>query len=502
MQKRIIAFVTAIVLLVTCLAGCSSNNEDNVPNAAETTAAKKTDDGTFKLSYTQADSLDPFKAATQNNQILADLVFESLFDLTEGYEATTNIATGYAFTDSRTLRVDLNPQLEFSNGEKITAADVLYSTNAAMKSDAYGNSLEPVSYAEISGNSIVFHLKYADPYAINLLTYPIASTKDDEDGFPIGSGRYVYKNSDDGVVLKANISEDFNPYITTIHLVNIAAADSIDNAVNIGNISYAFRDLSADISKRLSCAKKTVSMNNLIYLGINSYSGITSDAGIRRAVSLAVDRTVLAESAYSGYAVPAQSPFNPDFKSIENIKLFEAKADTATARQTVNQSGYGSDKLKLRLLVNLNENRGIAANLIKSQLEAVGFSVTVEKVNYTEYIRKIENTEFDLYIGEIKLGDDMNLYPFFDSSGAARYGFDDKKLQSDDLYTKYLDGEEELGKFILAFNEEMPYIPLIYKKGMICYSKAMNGDMQGYYGNYFSNIDSWNFIVDDETDNN
>ena len=110
--------------------------------------------------------------------------------------------------------------------------------------------------------------------------------------------------------------------------------------------------------------------------------------------------------------------------------------------------------------------------------------------------------EFDLYIGEIKLGDDMNLYPFFDSSGAARYGFDDKKLQSDDLYTKYLDGEEELGKFILAFNEEMPYIPLIYKKGMICYSKAMNGDMQGYYGNYFSNIDSWNFIVDDETDNN
>ena len=48
----------------------------------------------------------------------------------------------------------------------------------------------------------------------------------------------------------------------------------------------------------------------------------------------------------------------------------------------------------------------------------------------------------------------------------------------------------------------MPYIPLIYKKGMICYSKAMNGDMQGYYGNYFSNIDSWNFIVDDETDNN
>ncbi len=501
MQKRIIALIIAVSLLVTCISGCSSNNENNEPNAAETTTAKKTDDRTFKLSYTQADSLDPFKAATQNNQILADLVFESLFDLTEGYETTTNIATGYAFTDSRTLRVDINPQLKFSNGEKITADDVLYSTKAAMKSAAYGNSLEPVSYAEASGNSVIFHLKYADPYAVNLLTYPIASTKDDEDGFPVGSGRYIYKNSDDGVVLRAAESDEFDPYITTIHLVNIAAADSIDNAVNIGNISYAFRDLSTDISKRLSCAKKTVSMNNLIYLGINSYSGITSDANIRRAVSLAVDRTVLAESAYSGYAVPAQSPFNPDFKSIENIKLFETKADTATAKQTVNRSGYSSDKLKLRLMVNYNENKVIAANLIKSQLEAVGFSVTVEKVSYKEYISRIENSQFDLYIGEIKLGDDMNLYPFFDSSdGAARYGFDYKKLNSDDLYTKYLEGEEELGKFILAFNEEMPYIPLIYKKGMICYSKAMNGDMQGYYGNYFSNIDSWNFNTDDETE--
>lgn len=497
MQKRIIAFIMAAAVLVTCFAGCSSNTNGDLPQASETTTAKKTDDSTFKLSYTQADSLDPFKAKTQNNQILADLVFESLFDLTEGYEATTNIATGYAFTDGRTLRVDINPQLTFSNGEKITAEDVAYSTRAAIKSDAYGSALGVISYVDVSGNSVIFHLKYENPYVINLLTYPIASMQDDDDGFPIGSGRYVYRNSDSGVVLRAVEGDDFNPYITTIHLVNIAAADSIDNAVNIGNISYAFRDLSADVSKRLSCAKKTVSMNNLIYLGINSYSGITADAKIRRAISLAVDRTVLAESAYSGYAVPAQSPFNPDFKSIENVRLFESAADTATARQSVNQSGTNDVRLNLRLLVNLNENRVTAANLIKTQLEAVGFNVTVERVNYTEYIRRIENTEFDLYIGEIKLGDDMSLYPFFDSSGAARFGFDDKNLQSDDLYTKYLTGEEELGKFILAFNEEMPYIPLVYKKGMICYSKAMNGDMQGYYGNFFANIDSWNFNSDE-----
>ena len=251
--------------------------------------------------------------------------------------------------------------------------------------------------------------------------------------------------------------------------------------------------MSADTSKRLSCAKKAINMNNLIYLGVNSYSGITADAQIRKAISLAVDRTVIAESAYSGYATPATSTFNPNFKAVENINLFSLNADVNTARQTISQSSYAGKSLNITILVNNNENRRAAANLIKSQLEAVGFTVTIDRQNYSDYIRKIENNNFDLYIGEVKLGDDMSLYPFFDESGGTRYGIDTKDMSCDDLYTKYLSGDEELGKFILAFNDEMPYIPLVYKKGMICYSKALNGDMQGYYGNFFSNIESWNF---------
>ena len=59
------------------------------------------------------------------------------------------------------------------------------------------------------------------------------------------------------------------------------------------------------------------------------------------------------------------------------------------------------------------------------------------------------------------------------------------------LYKAYINNGGELGKFILSFSNEIPFVPVVYRKGVICYSKAMHGDMQGYYGNFFANIDDW-----------
>lgn len=497
MKKRILALILAISFIATCFVGCSGNaNDDGEQIIVEETTAKPTDDSNFKLSYTQADSLDPFKATSQNNQLLASLVFEPLFNIDDSYEVTNNIASGYSFIDSKTIKVDIKPQLVFSDSTPIGTDDVEFSIKAAMKSEAYGSKLTAFKSVEaFDSSSVYIYLNYEDPYAVNLLTFPICSINDDENGFPIGSGRYKYSTKNGDTVLVQNPQRtDYDPYITTINLVNIAAADSIDNAVNIGNISFAFRDMSYDTSKRFSCATKPINMNNLIYIGVNSYSGITSNPQIRKAISTAVDRSVIAESAYSGYATPAASTFNPNFKSVENVKIFSDTADSTTARQTLLQSGYTDSELSISILVNYNENRRAAANLIKTQLESAGFHVTIDLENYGNYMEKIRYSNFDIYIGEVKIGDDMCLYPFFSSEGGARYGIADERMECDELYSAYLSGEEELGKFILSFNDEMPYIPLVYKKGMICYSKALNGDIQSFDNNLYSNIDSWNFI--------
>ena len=42
----------------------------------------------------------------------------------------------------------------------------------------------------------------------------------------------------------------------------------------------------------------------------------------------------------------------------------------------------------------------------------------------------------------------------------------------------------------------MPFIPLVYRRAMICFTKTMNGDVQGNYYDCFSNIEDWYFEAD------
>ena len=179
MAKKIFAFIMAAVLACTALAGCTAQKDADTAKKNITTTKKVTDDSNFKLSYTQADSLDPFKSKTQNNQVLSSLVFESLFDIDENWESVPNIATKYEFSDGKTLKVSFNPSLTFSDGSPIESDDIIYSFNAAKKSPAYKNSLKYIGSASAGAdNTIVFYLKKANPNAVNLLTFPIASTND------------------------------------------------------------------------------------------------------------------------------------------------------------------------------------------------------------------------------------------------------------------------------------------------------------------------------------
>lgn len=496
MIKRIALCLLAAALAAVSLSACSAAQEEegSTQPATQVETEIAQDTSSFKLSYSKPDSLNPFESETLNNQIVQNLVFDSLFVLDEAYEAQPSIASGYSYTDSTTLEVTIMSGIEFSTGEKLDATDVVNSFTKAKESPRWKNSLKYITSAsEVSDTVIRFKLRWANPYAHNLLTFAIASSNTDDNGYPVGSGRYKFGEGDGEVYLEVNEKhKDFAPHITRIPLINITSSESVENAVNIGNISYAFRDMSENTKAKIQCNKKAVNMNNLVYIGVNCTAGITADPNIRKAISLAVDRDTIVKSAYRGYARSALSVFNPASALGKDTQLFTATADVAAAKQAISQSSYAS-ALKLEILTSNNESKVAAAQLLKQQLEAAGFTVTIDKEGSANYEKKVFSNAFNIYIGEVKLPGDMSLESFYTRNGWTAAGIDFANSKTYSSYWGWLDGSNELGKFVLDFSEEMPFIPLLYRQGMLCYSKSMHGDMQGYEGNYFSNIEDWYF---------
>lgn len=498
MIKKLISVVTALVLCFS-LAACGAKKSEGpapVSVQSETTSFHEIDTSSFKLSYSKSDSLNPFSSKTLNNQVLQTLVFEGLFILDEQWEAENVLAESYEYTDSETLTVKLKQGVTFSNGKPLKAENVVYSFNQAKDSPHWSAALSCFSSASEEGDyEVKFRLSRPNPEAHKLLTFAVVKKDSDKKGYPIGSGRYKFGEGDGLVYLEKNekYREEFSPHFSKLILVNITAEESIENAVNIGNISFAFRDMSSGSKNKIQVNKKPVSLNNLVYIGINNESGITKNEYIRQAIALAVDRETLVKSAYRGYAKSALSVFNPASALGRQSRIFASKAKLDEAKRAIAQSGLDESELKLDILTSNNEGKANAAQLLKQQLEAAGFKVTINKEKSSEYKSKIKSKSFNIYIGETKLTGDMSLNSFFTNGGSTSYGINNGESKCAASYSGYLNGENEIGSFILDFSQELPFIPLLYRQGMICYSNGLRGDMQGYADNCFSNIEDWYF---------
>lgn len=491
MTKKILSMLFVLMLGASVFAGCSKK----APPVAEAPVTQPTtqivaDTTSFKISYTQSDSLNPYESDTMNNTVAQDLVYEPLFRPDESLDVQPEIASSYSYPDANIVDITLVSGLKFSNGDPLNASAVVTAFENAKKSPLWGSSLAPISSAQaLSDTAVRFNLSYKNEYAHQLLTFPIAKTVEGEK-YALGSGRYMFTEGDGNVYaeLNENYKEDFNPRFVRIQLVNIPSTDSINNALNIGNISYAYRAPGADDISSLKCNKKRVNQNNLVYIGMNSASGAGSNENIRKAVSLAVDRDTLVKSAYQGCAKSASSIYHPSSKLGRETQMFSTKADTAGAKQAIAKSGYSNPTLTL--LVNGNKLRVAAARLVKQQLEAVGFSINVRQLDEEAYLSALSSGSYDLYIGETKIPGDMRLSGFFSDSGATAYGIDQKSSCAT-AYGEYINGDREIGGFTLEFSNCMPFAPLVYRDGIICYSKAIHGNIQGCYGDFFSNIEDW-----------
>lgn len=512
MKRALIIFLCAVLLCLS-LCSCKTETSPSVSESSESSAEQTTEalpqTQAFKavIGYYSSDSLNPYTTKSRTNQCIAPLVYDSLFRVSENYEALPSLAESIEI-DGKKVTVALKSGLSFSDGNAVTAADVAYSFVLAKSSPLYSDRLSNVASCTDSADTLIFTLSTPDIFVASCLDFPVVERNSGKKGIPTGSGRYTLKKQNKAYVLTANESSTSAEVMEQkqIFLLDLGATENQIYLLRTGALSCFFDPDGKKSNQKTDTGVSKVLLNNLVFLGFNSENELLSDARVRRAVSMLADKDEISASAYDSMAQSAFCVFNPKFSAAETFKSLKTTADPVAAAALLDECSIklksaaskvrltkDGEKASFKLIVNKEDARRVkSAKLIKSRLEKGGLEVFVSSLSFDDYTAALENGEFDLYLGEVRLCANMDLSPFFSSAGKASFGIDLKSPLCD-AYFDFKQGKIDISTFENVFEEEMCFLPLCYRTGAVYYSRALKFEGSPIESDIYSNVYSWSF---------
>lgn len=529
MIKRILCLALSLIMVFS-FAGCSSNKKKDESNKSSSQTETKSKD--ISMLYCRADTFNPYTAASDINRNLCKLLYEPLIKTDNSYKAVYRLAKNVDFGD-KTCTVEIKNAF-FSDGSTVTANDIVYSCNLAKSSAAsYSSKLYEVQKIEaINDKTVMFTLTVNDPYFENLLDFPIikaeSDTVTDSDGViqpPIGCGRYILSGDRAYLYLNDNYYGEKGE-IQKINLIDTPDQDAVSHYVEVGAVSFYYADLADGNIVRMSGKKAEVNLNNLVYIGINDSYGELNDKYMRYAISSAINRSGICSNAYHNNATPATGFYNPCFEEVRAVQSLSDEANLQITIENLDKIGYNrvdnmgyrinsaGKRASFKLLVNSeNRSRVLAANEIAAQLKSAGIEITVIEKTYEQYVADLTAGNFQLYLGEINILQNMDLSRLVIKGGSAAYGVGLKEQATEQTpngdnsaETEEAEASDPVADAIAFFYEgrisisdvagilltEMPQIPICYRKGLLFYSEDISGAQASESDIYF-NIESYSY---------
>ncbi|MFA9379820.1 MAG: ABC transporter substrate-binding protein, partial [Acetanaerobacterium sp.] len=277
---------------------------------------------------------------------------------------------------------------------------------------------------------------------------------------------------------------------------------SLIYALKSGKINFAFTDLArAQSSTNMGSSPIQIPLTNLVYLGLNNTLGYTATSSFRKAIALCLDRSRIASDAFLSRATASSTPFNPNMYATAELEN-QLYADPDAANSILDALGYnerddegyrlhGVDRLTLSVLVNTeNFYRTQTARVVKDNLAAIGVDCAITELSSKNFLAAVQSSEFEMYIGETRLYANNDLSEFFSSGGALSYG---GVANSGMPYASLREGQIGYTYFCSTFFEQSPFIPLVFRNGVACFTETMSYNVKSSMSDPFFNIENWTY---------
>jgi peptide/nickel transport system substrate-binding protein len=514
-SQRLLAISAAAALLTATLAACGAGKKtNNQPTGGGTQgggAGKSLTIGTTD----QVVSLDPAGSYDFGSQNLETQIYQYLMAFpVGGGAATPDAAESCSFTKPTEYTCKLKSGQKFSNGDPLTAQDVVFSYQREVKiNDPNGAAsllANMKSVAAPDDMTVVFTLNNANdqtwPFILGTDAGPIVDSKvfpadkllpDDK---AIGSGPYKLASYSKNQLVQLEPNPNYggaNKRKTDkIAIKYYTSGQNLKLDIQSGGIDIAYRSLSATDIESLKSAKDTKVVTGpggelrYIVFNMNTMPGGTPDQklAVRKAVASSIDRDALSTGVYKGTYQPAYSPVPSAYPgAIEPYKTsYGDKPNKDEAAKFLSDAG-----VQTPVTVNLQYNPdhyGSSSSeeyaAIKNQLEATGlFKVNLQSTEWVTYSKERVHDGYPVFqmgwFPDYPDADDY-LTPFFAPNNFLQNHFEDPGLTAQMTAEATEPDKDKRAAIIQQIQTDMAQkflsiIPLLSGKQIAVATKSVQG---------------------------
>ncbi len=427
----------ALLLCLFLLTGCSIGETPYVPSGdalddgtpTQKPQAKPQQSQDFSMAYYEQEAFNPYTAADYTNRALLPLMYQGLFFIDRNYTPTPILCSSWEVSSDLKTYTFFLEQARFSDGTALTPTDVVASLEAARAGSFYSGRFRQISAIIAGANCVIFTLKTPCENLPVLLDIPIVKAAEVTANLPLGTGPYVMEDGVSGKYLRRQTawwclkSADLVVATPTIPLVKAESPSQIRDQFEFADVGIVCADPGSDHYADYRCDYEIFDCENgmFLYLVASSKSTVFSNDAVRSALTHAINRDLLVETYYRGYArsttLPV-SPLSPYYdKDLAARYTYDVDAfKTALADAQVQGA-------PIKILLNSDDSLRLRVGRhIAQMLTDCGLAVTVSELNSNDFLEHVKWGSYDLYLAQTKLSPNMDLTPFFQPGGSLSYG--------------------------------------------------------------------------------
>lgn len=457
-MRKLFKKLSSILITAALLAGlaaCGSSSGEASSDSGNTgeaeteeTSAETGDDaeesGEEKVVTLLSTSFFSSLAVTNAVNYYSDLYIEQAFDklfFTNGEgEFEGRLADSYEGSEDNTyITVHLNEDAAFTDGEPVTADDVVFSfrtyTNpdvvasrrgflkylAGTDNSGAAESEEELGVEKVDDHTVIIRSKEpmdAETFLCSWNRYiyifpehvygqysaeELNSAETWENNW-VGSGPFIFDSYVDGERIEYVANKDYYLGAPEYDRLIIRVADSSQLATSLlsgeGDLTAGAQGMLSLDDYQLLQSEEGITTNsmesfNFQAMIFNTAKGDTANARVRYALNLAIDRDRIVSDIYQGEALATWTPISPNHPAYyEGLEV--PGYDPELAKQILEEEGFDFSQTLEMIVPSDNEPRIRMAQLIQQLYSELGINVNITQYDLATSMATYLEGDFDL----------------------------------------------------------------------------------------------------------